>query len=127
MDLILLYEGIEDAIELGHLRPFYKLACNYVHSGPKGTSYRLGLIDNVTSNILLCGPSNYGLADPGQNICISLNQITACLLTIAPSYERLLSGKVMDMLCEEACTGFAEVQSEIEKEAALSRSLTKTI
>ena len=109
-------KGIEDAIELGHLRPFYKLACNYVHSGPKGTSYRLGLIDNVTSDILLCGPSNYGLADPGQNICISLNQITDCLLTIAPNYERLLSAKVMDMLCEEACAAFAEVQEEIERE-----------
>lgn len=111
-------KGLEDEIELDHLRPFYKMACNYVHSGPKGTSYRLGVIDNATSNILLCGPSNYGLADPGQNICISLNQITACLLTIAPNYERLLSAKVIDMLCEEACDAFAELQEEIEREDA---------
>jgi predicted hydrocarbon binding protein len=113
-------KGLEAEIELDHLRPFYKMACNYVHSGPKGMSYRLGLIDNATSNILLCGPSNYGLANPGQNICISLNQITACLLTIAPNYERILSAKVMDILCEEACEAFAEVQEEIEREEEAS-------
>lgn len=85
-------KGLEDNVGLDHLRPYYKFACNYVHS------------------------ANYGLADPGQNTSISLLQITICLLNIAPNYQTLMAMKVMQQLCDEICVAFFEVQVEIVKE-----------
>ncbi len=111
------YKGIEENIDLSHFRSYYKMACNNIHSGPKGNNYRLGLIDNYTEDkVLLCGPSNYGLADPGQNTAISLNQITTCLITIDPDYDMLMYLKSMEMVYNEACEEFVKAQKEIEIE-----------
>ncbi|MCR8996269.1 DUF5677 domain-containing protein [Brevibacillus laterosporus] len=108
------FKGIEENIQFDHLRPYYKLACNYVHLGPKASSYSLGVMKE--SKILLAGASNYGLADPGQNTCLSLTQITTCLLTVYPSYERLVVAKVMSLLVDEISNSFIEVQKNIEDE-----------
>ncbi|WP_052310869.1 DUF5677 domain-containing protein [Paenibacillus sp. Aloe-11] len=108
------FKGVEEKIQLDYLRPFYKLACNYVHLGPKASSFSLGVMQG--SSVMLAGASNYGLADPGQNTCVSLTQITTCLLTIYPSYERLIIAKVMSLLVEEICELFVEVQKNIEYE-----------
>lgn len=108
------FKGVEESINLDYLRPYYKLACNYIHLGPKASSHSLSIIEG--RNVLLTGSSNYGLADPGQNTCLSLTQITTCLLTLYPSYERLLTCRVMDAYLEEASELFVEVQKQIEKE-----------
>ncbi|MNI44912.1 hypothetical protein D3C73_993100 [compost metagenome] len=108
------FKGLEESIHLDHLRPFYKLACNYVHLGPKASSFSLGLM--VGSNLLIAGASNYGLADPGQNTSISLTQITTCLLIAYPSYQRLMIAKVMSLLVDEICESFVEVQMNIKNE-----------
>ena len=108
------FKGLEKNIQLDHLRPYYKLASNYVHLGPKASSFSLGVVNG--SKILLAGASNYGLADPGQNTCISLNQITTELLTLYPTYERLMITKVMSLLLDEICESFVEIQKEIECE-----------
>ena len=114
------FKGIEEAVDLDHWRPYYKMACNNIHSGPKGNNYRIGLIYNQSNQeILLCGPSNYGLADPGQNTAISLTQISTCLLTIEPNYDIIFALKVMEMLSDRVCDEFVKVQLEIEAEEEL--------
>jgi hypothetical protein len=40
-------------------------------------------------NLKVVGPSDGGLADPGQAIAISLMQVTVALLTLRPTLERL--------------------------------------
>lgn len=110
-------KGIEEDIKLTHLRPFYKLACNNIHPGPKGNNFRLGSFKRFTeSGVLLCGASNYGLADPGQNASISLAQITTCLLTIECSFDRLTTLQAIWKLNKEICNTFVEIQKEIENE-----------
>lgn len=111
------FAGIEKSERFDKLRPYYRMACHNVHSGPKGIEFRLGLLRGGSSrSILLAGPSNYGLADPGQGAAISLNQITTRLLSIRPTIERVSTMKVMQKLVEEINPAFCEVQVQIEKE-----------
>ncbi|MGG4207745.1 DUF5677 domain-containing protein [Paenibacillus jamilae] len=109
------FKGIEEDIGLDHLRPFYKLACNFIHLGPKAISSSLSLIEG--SKVIVAGATNYGLADPGQNAALSLTQITTCLLTTThPSYDRLVLTKVMSTLTNEISQLFVDVQKQLELE-----------
>jgi hypothetical protein len=111
------FKEIEESIKMDRWRPFYKMACINVHAFAKSLKFRLGLIqDNSRQEILLAGPSNYGLADPAQNAAISLHQITTCLLTNKPTIERLIAISTMQKLVEEIGDAFCEVQFQIEKE-----------
>jgi len=114
------FAEIEKHVKLGHLRPYYRTASQNVHSGPKGIGVKLGLLrGGSTKNVLLAGPSDYGLADPGQNAAISLYQITTCLLSIRPTFERLGTMKAMQKLVEQINPAFVEVQLQIEEEEEL--------
>jgi len=111
------FAQIEKAVRLDKLRPYYLMACHNVHSGPKGIKFRLGLLKGgPQESMLLAGPSNYGLADPGQAATISLNQITTCLLSTRTTLERLSIMKAMQKLVEQINPAFAEVQLQMEKE-----------
>lgn len=111
------FAEIEKYVKLDRLRPYYNMACYNVHSGPKGILFKLGLIqDRSKGELLLAGPSNFGLADPGQSSAISLSQITTCLLSTKPTMDRLIMIRVMQNLLAEICETFCEVQSQIRKE-----------
>jgi len=112
------FMGIEERVELNHLRLYYKLASNNIHSGAKGNFCNLGLIENDES-VLLCGSSIYGLADVGQNTAISLHQICTVLLMQRTEYEHLVFAKVMEILTHEICEAFVEGQIELEEKNAL--------
>jgi len=108
---------IAENVGLDKLLPFYKWSCSNVHAGTKGLRDNLGLIkDNPKSNVILVGPSNYGLADPGQNTAISLYQMNTCLLATRPSTERLIEIKVVEKLVDEIEDSFCKVQLQIEEE-----------
>jgi len=108
---------IEKSLKLSKFYPFYILASLNVHAGAKSLKFRLGLFqDSPKSDLLLAGPSNYGLADPGQSAAISLNQITFCLLASKPSMERLITMTTMHKIVNEICEAFVEVQFQIERE-----------
>jgi len=111
------FDELEKSVHLDKLRPYYMMACHNVHSGPKGIQFRLGLLKRgPRGSIILAGPSNYGLADPGQGTAISLSQTTTCLLSIRPTIERLSIMSVILKLVEEINLAFCEVQRQIEKE-----------
>jgi len=108
---------IEESLKMDKFHPFYTLASHNIHAGAKGLNFRLGLFqDSPKSKLLLAGPSNYGLADPGQGAAMSLNQITVCLLTSKPSMERLIIVTTMLQIVNEICEAFVEVQFQIERE-----------
>lgn len=109
------FKNIEEWVGLDYMGPYYKLACNNIHSGAKGNFYNLGLLEN-DGTVLLCGSSNYGLADAGQNTAISLKQICTVLLMQRAKYEHLILVKVMEKLSGEICEAFIEVQKQIELE-----------
>jgi len=111
------FAAIEKKVDLDMLRPFYKMACINVHSGPKGITFKIGLMDNSTkSEVHLAGPSNFGLTDPGHSMAVSLSQITTVLLTTKPTVERLVIITAIQKLVDEIGEAFLEVQHDIEKE-----------
>jgi Family of unknown function (DUF5677) len=79
---------IEKRVKLDRWRPFYKLANNAIHAGFKGVIHRIG-IPHPRNEYVFVGPTIFGLADPGQNMAISISQITVNLLTLKPSFDRL--------------------------------------
>jgi hypothetical protein len=76
------FRQIEDDVDLAKWRPYYRWASHSIHAGPKALRFDLGMLD--PDALMLAGPSNAGLADPGHSMCISLGQITTALLSLRP-------------------------------------------
>ena len=96
----LTFKDIEDAVSLDHLRPYYKLACNYIHTNPKGLLYKIGLLEEHQGNILT-GQSIIGMEDPIQLTCISLINIFIVLLTRNPDISRLVECRILQKIFDD--------------------------
>ncbi len=109
------FRALAEHVGLGHLLPFYNLSAATIHGLSRGL-YRLGLMPDSQSKLLLCGSTNYGLADPLQNTSISLYQITLCLLDLQPDFASFVQMRVMDSFVDEIGYKAVNVQKDIEKE-----------
>jgi hypothetical protein len=83
------FGAIEKDVQLDHMRPYYKLASQNIHSGSKGTRSRLGLSE-ATEDMLLVGKSNSGMTDPAHATAISLGQITCTILMLHPTIDHIV-------------------------------------
>lgn len=101
------FRDIEKVAGLKHLRPYYKMACHNVHANPRGLFFKLGLYPE-SGDILLAGPSNVGMADPGHSTALSLAQITVSLLTHQPNLDRLVICQILMKLEKEIGEAFLE-------------------
>ena len=107
--------NIEADVGLAHMRPYYQMACNNIHANPKGIFFKLGLIPE-SGDILLTGPSNLGLSDPGHSTAISLLQITTKLL--ASGYlnlDRLVILTILTYLEREIGQAFYNADRKIKE------------
>lgn len=100
---------LEERVNLDHLRPFYRMASHAVHANPKGITFNLGLLG--TEGVLLAGPSNVGMADPGHATAISLQQVNTALLTTKPSLQVIVVLRTMKQLVDEIGKTFLEVDT----------------
>jgi len=107
------FSHIENAVNLNHLRPFYQMASHAVHANPKGITFNLGKPEK-SKEIILTGPSNTGMADPGHSTAISLHQINAALLTTKISIDSLIILHTMKLLVDEIGIKFLEVHKLTE-------------
>ncbi|MGP1679949.1 MAG: DUF5677 domain-containing protein [Burkholderiales bacterium] len=115
------FDHLEKAASFNHLRPYYKLASYNVHATSKGANYRLGLLGPST-NILLAGPSNAGLEDPGRFAAHSLLTITLGLLTIDTTLDSLVYGQMLVELYGDLNDRFVRAAERLRTdEARLSR------
>ena len=106
---------IEESARLDRLRPYYRMASHNVHANPKGVFFELGLAPNGPE-VLLAGPSNTGLADPGQLTAISLGQITVALLGTQADIDGLVISRILLELMDEIGQEFAKTQAILEEE-----------
>jgi hypothetical protein len=89
------FANIEEAVHLERFRPYFRLASNTLHAGPKGAYFRLGTYD---TNILLAGASNVGLQEAARLTALSLAQITSCLLSLEPNLDSgVWTGVLLDL------------------------------
>ncbi|MBU7047416.1 MAG: hypothetical protein HXS54_13365 [Theionarchaea archaeon] len=107
------FSDIESAVNLSHLRPFYRMAAHAIHANPKGITFDLGS-PGINKELLLTGPSNTGLADPGQLTAISLNHINVALLGTRTSLNNQRILLMMNLLVEETKNKFLEVHKLTE-------------
>ncbi len=109
------FSDIEERAGLDHMRPYYKLASHNVHANARGVFFKLGLMPSK-GDILLAGPSNFGLSEPGQGCALSIFQVSVALLTAQPNLDRLLVCEIIQALEREVGEAFQTVQIELEKE-----------
>lgn len=117
--------AIAEETGLKNLKPYYELTHKLIHSGSTGATYSMGTVQNfyeqadseVSKNYrVLAGPSNYGFADAAQNTAISLSQVSAALITIAPTPLRLIILQAINELVSDIQRSFVRIQQQIEKE-----------
>ena len=105
---------IEQHVQLDHMRPYYRMASDNVHPSSHGAYFRLGLHSSQQGEVLLAGPSDLGLADPGHSTAISLVQLTATLLTRESALDWLVTMKILTELTDEVGDGFLKVHQDLE-------------
>jgi len=110
------YKTIEQATDLSHYRSYYRMASHPVHAGPKGIAFDIGLLEQ--GKAMLAGPSNAGVADPGQGLCISLTQITAAFLNLKPAAGNVATLQVLLDLSERAGAALIHAHHQLAEDDA---------
>jgi hypothetical protein len=105
---------LEKLAGLDHYRPYYRMASDGVHAGSRVLGAHLGLMGESSSRVILAGPSNSGIALPGQSTIISLMQVNISILPRHPNTEDvILMGSLYELMLE-ARTAFDEVETKLE-------------
>ena len=99
------FRDIEQHASLDHLRAHYRMASHNVHANPKGVFFKLGLL--AEEDVLLTGPSDVGLADPGSATAVSLVLATLPLLNLQPTIDELVVMSLLERLSGEVKISFA--------------------
>jgi hypothetical protein len=108
------FRNIEAAVDLGHLRPFYKLASGPIHAGAAGLLEDLGA-EASRGQVLLSGASNTGLRIPGQGLAIALNQCTTALLMSDVTMERILTMFSLLAFADRCVSAFGLADDEADR------------
>ena len=108
------FADIEDSVDLEHWRPYYRMASDNTHANSHGAKFRLGLADHQIDEMLLAGPSNAGLADPGHSTAISLGQITLALLITEVNFDDLITINILLKLGDEVGDAFLQAHRELD-------------
>ena len=113
------FAEIEAAVSFDHYRPFFKLACHSNHAGSKGIQFDLGnALNPLDSDIMLAGPSDAGLCDPGTCTAVSILQITTNLILYRnEKLTPLIIVQSLDLLTDEILESFASAEAELAAKA----------
>jgi hypothetical protein len=116
------FADIEKAVSLEHLRPYFKLASYSNHAGGKGIVFDLGKgLMPPGQHVMLAGPSDAGMDEPGQSTAIAINQIVANLLTHRKmTVSSWTFGRAFQLLTEETIAAFADAANKLEDRAKRS-------
>jgi hypothetical protein len=110
------FKNIECAAGIGRLRAHYRMASHNVHANPKGVFFKLGLLKE--SEVLLAGPSNAGLADPGSAAAVSLAQISTALSLLQTTVDNTVALQIIAQLVDEIGQAFGEAHERLAEDAA---------
>jgi Family of unknown function (DUF5677) len=109
------FTHLEKRAGLDHLRPFYRWACHAVHAGSRGAV--LNTVVFRGERLRLAGYTNAGLADPGHQALISLQQATAALVgrrTHVPTLDHLIQVRALMALTERAGEEFIRAHHRLK-------------
>lgn len=107
------FDEIERLAGFQAFRPYYKYASQAIHASTQGTLEPEGL--PIGHDMLLAGPSNYGLSDPGQLTGFSLVSTIRALLAVQTSFEATTYVGVLERLADVCSEKFHKAHLVIEK------------
>ena len=105
---------IQEAAGIDHLGPYYRMASHNVHANPRGVFFKLGLIGEL--EVLLAGPSNAGLADPGHATALSLVLVSGQLLHFYPVFDNLITMQLMITLTDEIGSALLAAHKKLQQD-----------
>jgi hypothetical protein len=111
------FSDIEKAVSLDHYRPYYSMASYQIHSNIRSFMKNLGSM-NSSNRIILTGPSNSGLTDPGHLTSITINRINSVLLSPRINIKKIIMMNTLNLLQKEIGEAFLKIhvyQEEMEK------------
>ena len=89
------------------------MASDNVHANAHGAYFRLGSPPRG-EDVLLAGPSFFGLADPGDSTAVSLCQVTASMLGTNWSLDSIVAVKILLALRDEIGEAFIHAHEALE-------------
>jgi hypothetical protein len=92
------------------------MASHNVHANPKGVFFQLGLAREP--GLLLAGPSNAGLCDPGQGAALSLMQITTTFAARHPTLDTNVDIRMISALAQEIGDAFGDAHERLTRDEA---------
>ncbi|UUN27797.1 DUF5677 domain-containing protein [Streptomyces sp. FIT100] len=114
------FRALEAKVRMGHMRAYYQLASNEVHSGSRGLS--LNFTDFRGQVAMRVGKTNVGLTEPASMALNSLYQVTVVLLIKGlpdcADLTGLITMKALDELREQAAKFFYDATLEIRSDEA---------
>jgi hypothetical protein len=114
------FDHLENLAGLARFRPWYRLGNHAVHGGATGAAHISELYGH--GNVMLAGPSNAELADPGAGALDSLYQVTTALVANGSSDKPepldLVQLKAIAVLADEARSAFLGIHNELKAEQA---------
>lgn len=108
------FTDLEVVADRSTLRSHYKFASYSVHAGLRGLRYQLGLPD--TESLMLTGPSNVGLEEPGRQTAYSLAQLSSLLLSTRSTLRYTIDMGVLVRLRDQAAKAFTRTGRDLEAE-----------
>jgi hypothetical protein len=105
--------GLARYSKVDHFIPFYDLASNEIHGGPKGF-YHMGLPEHHRNRILLTGPSTFGMADSLHSTAISLQRATTYLINQTPTLSNIIEMKVIMKIVDKVGESSLTVHQNLE-------------
>ena len=114
------FAQIEQHVEMDHWRPDYRMASDNVHPNARGTFYKIsqGVTDRT---VLLAGPSNMGLAEPGDCTARSLLLITATFVATNLTIDSEVQFEVLQLLRPKTSDAFLQAGDVAERIATKKR------
>lgn len=112
------FADIEEAVQMERFRPYFRLASNTVHAGPKGAVFQLG---TMGEDMVLAGASNAGLDEAARLTALSLTQVTSCLLALKPGLDSTIWTGVLIELADKVEAAFVATQRRIERQERMAR------
>lgn len=115
---------LQNAVRIEHWTPYYRMASHAIH--PSATSIRFGLGTRENTPVILAGPSNVDLTEPGRGALVSLTLATASLLSyqghldtfqsFEPSLSLGATIQALNTLVDLAIKAFMEADQKLESE-----------
>lgn len=108
------FADIEKSIDYEHMRGYYKLASNGIHANTKGVAFRLSQPSNT--DMLIAGPSVFGLSDPIMRTAYSVSLFQTAISTAWNYLDNLVTTYMMENLLNRISEELTRIEDGLSEE-----------